>query len=196
MTDDVIARAKAEYAGFGEHFPNDLAADLIALAESQAAEIKRLRTNRDYWMKAAKYHGDCICDHNPSTTDGPQEFCPEHGRPYPELLGRIDHQAAQLAAIREINSLKLPGMQVLDDILAILDGTTDAENRLRRNPGTIRMMEAAEANIDQAAEVTIGEGEIPDRTFTDDRGHLWEWCGGQPGTWAWRRTAILDGTTE
>lgn len=43
MTDDVLTRAKAEYAGFGEHFPNDLAADLIALAESQAAEIKRLR---------------------------------------------------------------------------------------------------------------------------------------------------------
>lgn len=85
---------------------------------------------------------------------------------------------------------------IIERIEAMSDGTTDAENRLRRNPGTIRMMEAAEANIDQAAEVTIGEGEIPDRTFTDDRGHLWEWCGGQPGTWAWRRTAILDGTTE
>jgi len=43
MTDDVIARAKAEYAGFGEHFPNDLAADLIALAESQAAQLRDIR---------------------------------------------------------------------------------------------------------------------------------------------------------
>lgn len=30
---------------------------------------------------------------------------------------------------------------------------------------------------------------MPDRTFVDDRGFTWEWCGGEPGTWAWRRTA-------
>lgn len=29
---------------------------------------------------------------------------------------------------------------------------------------------------------------IPDRQFTDDIGRRWEWCGGQPGTWAWRTT--------
>lgn len=28
----------------------------------------------------------------------------------------------------------------------------------------------------------------PARTFTDDQGRRWEWCGGQPGTWAWRVT--------
>ena len=30
--------------------------------------------------------------------------------------------------------------------------------------------------------------QIPDRTFVDDLGRRWEWCGGQPGTWAWRIT--------
>jgi len=30
---------------------------------------------------------------------------------------------------------------------------------------------------------------IPDRQFTDEFGHRWEWCGGEPGTWAWRVTA-------
>lgn len=30
--------------------------------------------------------------------------------------------------------------------------------------------------------------EIPDRAFVDDLGRRWEWCGGQPGTWAWRIT--------
>jgi hypothetical protein len=30
---------------------------------------------------------------------------------------------------------------------------------------------------------------IPERSFTDDLGRKWEWCGGQPGTWAWRVTA-------
>ena len=138
MSDDVITRAKAEYAGFGEHFPNDLAADLIALAESQAAEIDRLRHNRDYWVKAAKHHGDCICDLNPATTDGPQEFCPEHGRPYSDLLDGIESQARQLADIREVveklvnaenlmvpaGSSKLAVIRVRYEnvILAILDG--------------------------------------------------------------------------
>ena len=32
--------------------------------------------------------------------------------------------------------------------------------------------------------------EIPDRTFIDDFGRRWEWCGGQPGTWAWRITDL------
>jgi len=28
------------------------------------------------------------------------------------------------------------------------------------------------------------------RTFVDDLGRRWEWCGGQPGTWAWRVTHL------
>lgn len=31
---------------------------------------------------------------------------------------------------------------------------------------------------------------IPDRTFVDDHGRTWEWCGGQDGTWAWRITDL------
>lgn len=30
----------------------------------------------------------------------------------------------------------------------------------------------------------------PERTFTDDLGRHWEWCGGVPGTWAWRITRL------
>ena len=33
-------------------------------------------------------------------------------------------------------------------------------------------------------------GGIPDRTFVDDLGRRWEWCGGVPGTWAWRVTHL------
>lgn len=33
-------------------------------------------------------------------------------------------------------------------------------------------------------------GMIPGRKFIDDLGRQWEWCGGQPGTWAWRLTAL------
>lgn len=54
MTDDVLTRAKAEYAGFGEHFPNDLAADLIALAESQAAQLAAIRERSNGALKAER----------------------------------------------------------------------------------------------------------------------------------------------
>lgn len=33
---------------------------------------------------------------------------------------------------------------------------------------------------------------IPDRTFVDDFGRRWEWCGGTPDTWAWRITDYGD----
>ena len=42
-----------------------------------------------------------------------------------------------------------------------------------------------------AADAVIRElGSIPDRTHTDDQGRVWEWCGGEPGTWAWRVTRL------
>lgn len=34
---------------------------------------------------------------------------------------------------------------------------------------------------------------IPDRSFRDDRGRRWEWCGGEEGTWEWRITAWPKG---
>lgn len=36
----------------------------------------------------------CHCDYNPETTDGPQEDCPVHGRPYSYWV-RQTHQAEQ-----------------------------------------------------------------------------------------------------
>ena len=30
----------------------------------------------------------------------------------------------------------------------------------------------------------------PDRSHVDDEGRVWEWCGGEPGTWAWRITRL------
>jgi hypothetical protein len=44
---------------------------------------------------------------------------------------------------------------------------------------------------EEAADAVIAElGAIPDREFTDPWGHHWEWCGGVPGTWAWRITRL------
>ena len=44
---------------------------------------------------------------------------------------------------------------------------------------------------DDLADAVIRElGAIPDREFTDQWGHHWEWCGGVTGTWAWRITKL------
>lgn len=44
---------------------------------------------------------------------------------------------------------------------------------------------------DHVADAVIRElGPIPDRCHVDDQGRVWEWCGGQPGTWAWRITRL------
>ena len=47
------------------------------------------------------------------------------------------------------------------------------------------------------ADAVIAElGEIPDRSFVDDHGRTWEWCGGEPETWAWRIANLRTGTDE
>lgn len=64
----------------------------------------------------------------------------------------------------------------------------------------ITELKAAYAKCDQNlvdfiknyAHMTTQLTEAPDRSFIDDRGHHWEWCGGEEGTWAWRRTSAGD----
>lgn len=46
--------------------------------------------------------GTCICDYNPDTTDGPQEDCPFHGRPYAYWIERGDALAERLAAVERV----------------------------------------------------------------------------------------------
>lgn len=47
----------------------------------------------------------------------------------------------------------------------------------------------SEDDVALMADAVIHElGPIPDRRHVDIAGNLWEWCGGQPGTWAWRIT--------
>ena len=48
---------------------------LTAEVATERAEVTRLRT----------MVGDCHCDKNPETTNGPEEDCPQHGRPVAEV---------------------------------------------------------------------------------------------------------------
>ena len=49
------------------------------------AEVARLRT----------MVGDCHCDKNPETTNGPEEDCPQHGRPVAEVWGLVERAEAE-----------------------------------------------------------------------------------------------------
>ena len=51
-------------------------------------------------------------------------------------------------------------------------------------------------HAEHLAGAIASELNIPDRTHVDDQGRAWEWCGGQPGTWAWRITANGPTTDE
>lgn len=63
----------------------------MADQENQAAE-NVARSGRP----SNERDGACICDYNPDTTDGPQEDCPFHGRPYAYWIERGDALASRL----------------------------------------------------------------------------------------------------
>src|SRR5690625_3929294 len=46
----------------------------------------------------------CHCDKNPGTTDGPEEDCPQHGRPYAYWVDAVSTLAARLAAVEEVHT--------------------------------------------------------------------------------------------
>ncbi|QDF17657.1 hypothetical protein SEA_CHOTABHAI_42 [Mycobacterium phage ChotaBhai] len=65
------------------------------------AEVERLRAG-GAWVERVEYQralkrerdGGCICNTGPDT-DGPDEFCPWHGRPYPELVEILNRLSSE-----------------------------------------------------------------------------------------------------
>ena len=78
-----------------------------------------------------------------------------------------------------------------DKIAAVLAGHhTDCDGSFLQCECDARWR-SIHAWADHAADALVAElGTIPDRTHIDDKGRLWEWCGGEPGTWAWRITNL------
>ena len=77
--------------------------DVLKIREPLDAEIERLRAGgprveRVETVRALQesHHGGCICDCNPETTNGPDEYCSHHGRPYYEVVDRLTAKIEQL----------------------------------------------------------------------------------------------------
>ena len=77
IRDDLDARVPARDLEDRNHARGLLAEveRLRAEVATERAEVTRLRT----------MVGDCHCDKNPETTNGPEEDCPQHGRPVAEV---------------------------------------------------------------------------------------------------------------
>lgn len=88
-----------------------------SLVPELVAEVEELRaagpwTQHVERIRAMKQQrdGECICDGNPSTTNGPEEDCPWHGREYSywversaeveKLRGGLDEMRAAMAGMR------------------------------------------------------------------------------------------------
>lgn len=134
--DDMLRRADRAAEGLGssaERFADALAAARAELAEvreelaaqEERAEVWKASVGEVERMLAevkAKYnhlveqlrkaeqerdrHGECICNTGPDT-DGPDEFCPRHGRPYSEVLGIFNREVlAMRAAVERESALR------------------------------------------------------------------------------------------
>lgn len=113
---------KSRDAEFIAHAPSDIDA---LLAENErlrylgfdVSPAGRPRNNRD---------GACTCNYNPTTTSGPEEDCPFHGRAYADWVARAEAAEAALERARKALSKYASGhrgaIATLGDIEAALDG--------------------------------------------------------------------------
>lgn len=96
-----------------------------SLVPELVAEVERLRaggawTEHVESQKAMKTErdGDCICNTGPDT-EGPDEFCPWHGRPYAYWVDNLVRQGAALNALRgavtELSAMHYPARSAVCD---------------------------------------------------------------------------------
>lgn len=96
--------------------------DVLKIRQPLDDEIERLRAGGP-WVEHVEtlralqesHHGGCICDCNPGTTNGPEEFCSHHGRPYYEAVDRLSAEIERLDAER----------RAFTDTLGYGDGVTE-----------------------------------------------------------------------
>ena len=131
----------------------------------------------------------CTCDHCPETTNGPEEDCAIHGRPYEEWVKRaIDakEELARIEAVRpghvqvRVNDLDLSRWE------GVFEGGWNHSTRV-----AIRAANAISAQRDESTqpdEPTLFGARI---VVTDDlSGKAERWCRQQDGDWASENGAL------
>lgn len=74
--------------------------NLIAAVPLLLRALRDARAENEALRAQAGRHGACIgCNYN----DGPDEFCPQHGRTYDDLLGILDKVASERDSLRAEN---------------------------------------------------------------------------------------------
>ncbi len=84
-----------------------IAGEAMRERDEANAEVERLRAGGP-WVEHVEtaralqesHHGGCICDCNPETTNGPEEYCSHHGRPYYEAVDRLTAEIDRLVQER------------------------------------------------------------------------------------------------
>ena len=71
-------------------------------------------------MRPIDRHGVCPCDYNPDTTNGPDEFCPHHGRPYTDLVDIIVRQDEEIGRLH--HELHIAKAELVEDFHGIVKG--------------------------------------------------------------------------
>jgi hypothetical protein len=95
---DLRAAIEADRAAGVDHA--GVIGSVIRERDDARAEVEWLRAERDYWRGGMDRHGACRCDTNPSTTSGPEEDCPHHGRDYSYWVEGAEHLADENARLR------------------------------------------------------------------------------------------------
>lgn len=143
---DILARAEAVLDG--------KATPSASLCAGLVAEVKRLRDSGP-WVEHVERRramqrerdGECICDGNPATTDGPQEDCPWHGRPYRYWVDGLEHANAEVERLRDVGghwkALWRQNIETAADAMRERDAAVAEVERLRTESFLIR-----EARVD------------------------------------------------
>lgn len=112
---------------------DEISGQATELARLQA-EVEQLRAGgawvehveRQRAMKRER-DGECICNNGPDT-EGPDEFCPWHGRRYNELVEGLESQAAEVERLHTELSRANRNVEMLTQQL---DGMFEAHTRLQ-----------------------------------------------------------------
>lgn len=138
------------------HFGTDkglatFVAESRTLVPALRLEVSALRA-RDAEM--VRRDGECICDHNPDTTQGPEDDCPWHGRAYKAWVEAANASAAEIEHLkglqRDDRQTAIDAVAERDAALAKVGELEDHVAALAEEVSRLRNIAGSDAERDQA----------------------------------------------